>query len=154
MDLQYYFSKFQFFISLGYVTIISTFLTLIFTQIIKIILKEKGVFTNEIKQDLLLSQIGRIIALITYVTLYLINEIVLKHSIIIDKSLFIGLLTGSSLTLTLAKGIYTFLHQHFARKDIFERLEKADMIISQLQESAQETQKWILSSKKKQGELK
>lgn len=154
MDLQYYFSKFQFFISLGYVTIISTILTLIFTQIIKVILKKKGVFTNEIKQDLLLSQIGRIIALITYVTLYLINEIVLKHSIIIDKNLFIGLLTGSSLTLTLAKGIYTFLHQHFARKDIFERLEKADMIISQLQESAQETQKWILSSKKKQGELK
>lgn len=50
--------NYKFFISLGYVTIISSILTLIVTQIIKIILKKKNVINEEMfasKKDIILS---------------------------------------------------------------------------------------------------
>lgn len=52
--------NYKFFISLGYVTIISSILTLIVTQIIKIILKKKNVINEEMfapKKDIILSRV-------------------------------------------------------------------------------------------------
>ena len=102
--------NYKFFISLGYVTIISSILTLIVTQIIKIILKKKNIINEEMfasKKDIILSRVGRIISLIIYSSLYLFNEFYLKHNIVFDETLCIGLISGSALTLTLSKGIYT-----------------------------------------------
>ena len=89
--------NYEFFISLGYVTIISSFLTLIITQIIKVILKKKNVINEEMfasQKDIILSRIGRIISLIIYSSLYILNEYFLKHNIVFDGALITGLLSG------------------------------------------------------------
>ena len=156
--------NYEFFISLGYVTIISSVLTLIITQIIKIILKKKNVINEEMfasKKDIILSRIGRIISLIIYSSLYILNEYFLKHNIVFDGALITGLLSGSALTLTLSKGIYTMLHQYCEKKTLFERLECVSTIIDKMSETTDENltkeekienftkeNKWILTNKK------
>ena len=156
--------NYEFFISLGYVTIISSVLTLIITQIIKIILKKKNVINEEMfasKKDIILSRVGRIVSLIIYSSLYLFNEFYLKHNIVFDETLCIGLISGSALTLTLSKGIYTMLHQYCEKKTLFERLEYVSTIIDKMSETTDEDltkeekienftkeNKWILTNKK------
>lgn len=156
--------NYEFFISLGYVTIISSVLTLIITQIIKIILKKKNVINEEMfasQKDIILSRIGRIISLIIYSSLYILNEYFLKHNIVFDGALITGLLSGSALTLTLSKGIYTMLHQYCEKKTLFERLEYVSTIIDKMSETTDEDltkeekienftkeNKWILTNKK------
>ena len=133
--------NYEFFISLGYVTIISSILTLIITQIIKVILRKKNVINEEMfasKKDIILSRIGRIISLIIYSSLYILNEYFLKHNIVFDGALIIGLLSGSALTLTLSKGIYTMLHQYCEKKTLFERLEYVSAIIDKMSETTDE----------------
>ena len=156
--------NYEFFISLGYVTIISSILTLIITQIIKVILKKKNVINEEMfasQKDIILSRIGRIISLIIYSSLYILNEYFLKHYIVFDGALITGLLSGSALTLTLSKGIYTMLHQYCEKKTLFERLEYVSTIIDKMSETTDEDltkeekienftkeNKWILTNKK------
>ncbi len=156
--------NYEFFISLGYVTIISSILTLIITQIIKVILKKKNVINEEMfasQKDIILSRIGRIISLIIYSSLYILNEYFLKHNIVFDGALITGLLSGSALTLTLSKGIYTMLHQYCEKKTLFERLEYVSTIIDKMSETTDEDltkeekienftkeNKWILTNKK------
>ena len=156
--------NYEFFISLGYVTIISSILTLIITQIIKEILKMKNVINEEMfasQKDIILSRIGRIISLIIYSSLYILNEYFLKHNIVFDGALITGLLSGSALTLTLSKGIYTMLHQYCEKKTLFERLEYVSTIIDKMSETTDEDltkeekienftkeNKWILTNKK------
>ena len=161
--------NYEFFISLGYVTIISSVLTLIITQIIKIILKKKNVINEEMfasKKDIILSRVGRIISLIIYSSLYLFNEFYLKHNIVFDETLCIGLISGSALTLTLSKGIYTMLHQYSEKKTIFEKIEYLNNIENVLRKETNENltkeeqvdnmineitkNKWVLTNK---GEL-
>ena len=156
--------NYEFFISLGYVTIISSILTLIITQIIKVILKKKNVINEEMfasQKDIILSRIGRIISLIIYSSLYILNEYFLKHNIVFDGALITGLLSGSALPLTLSKGIYTMLHQYCEKKTLFERLEYVSTIIDKMSETTDEDltkeekiehftkeNKWILTNKK------
>ena len=161
--------NYEFFISLGYVTIISSILTLIVTQIIKIILKKKNIINEEMfasKRDIILSRIGRIVSLIIYSSLYLFNEFYLKHNIVFDETLCIGLISGSALTLTLSKGIYTMLHQYCEKKTIFEKIEYLNNIENVLKKETNEKltkeeqvdnmineitkNKWVLTNK---GEL-
>ena len=161
--------NYEFFISLGYVTIISSVLTLIITQIIKIILKKKNVINEEMfasKKDIILSRVGRIVSLIIYSSLYLFNEFYLKHNIVFDETLCIGLISGSALTLTLSKGIYTMLHQYSEKKTIFEKIEYLNNIENVLKKETNENltkeeqvdnmineitkNKWVLTNK---GEL-
>lgn len=161
--------NYEFFISLGYVTIISSILTLIITQIIKIILKKKNVINEEMfesQKDIILSRVGRIVSLIIYSSLYLFNEFYLKHNIVFDETLCIGLISGSALTLTLSKGIYTMLHQYSEKKTIFEKIEYLNNIENVLKKETNENltkeeqvdnmineitkNKWVLTNK---GEL-
>ena len=75
----------DFYLSIGLITVISSFITLVLTQIIKVIMKKSKVITKDMESSLVdtkLSMVGRIIASISYVTLYFVNEIfVLKHQI-------------------------------------------------------------------------
>lgn len=153
---------FKFYLSLGLITILASVFTMLITQIIKVILKKKKVIyegMEQSKKDIILSRIGRVVALFVYTGLYIGKEIYLKHTVVINESLVAGLLTGATGTLILAKGIYTFLHQWSEKKNVFERLEYAEKIVSQVSEK-QETlstdkvevkedkkNKWILSKK-------
>lgn len=132
--------NFEFFISLGYVTITASILTMIFTQIIKMILKKRkiiypGMEANE--KDAILSKAGRIVAIILYSSLYIGNEYYLKHQIIFDGALLTGILSGGALTLTIAKGLYTTIRQYQKKSNVFERLKMAEKTIKQLNQSNQ-----------------
>lgn len=119
----------DFFISLGYVTLIASILTMLITQFIKLILIKKGIITenmNSSRKDIILSGIGRIIALVLYTALYLLNEYYLKHHVVFDENLIVGLFSGGALTLTVAKGLYTMLHQSSQKKKLFKQLESVE----------------------------
>ena len=118
------------------------------------------------KKDIILSRIGRIVSLIIYSSLYLFYEFYLKHNIVFDETLCIGLISGSALTLTLSKGIYTMLHQYSEKKTIFEKIEYLNNIENVLKKETNEKltkeeqvnnmineitkNKWVLTNK---GEL-
>lgn len=143
----------DFYLSIGFITVISSFLTLVLTQIIKAIMKKSKAITKDMASSLVdakLSMVGRIIASLSYVALYFINEIfILKHHIQLSGSLLTSLLTGITFTLTNTKGIYTALHQMSKKKDVYEKLEYAETIIKKLDEPIDETKKkWILTNKK------
>ncbi len=137
MDIAYL-KDYRFYVKVSAVTIIAGILTLIITQIIKVVLKKKRIIVEgmeECRKDEVLSRIGRIVALITYASFYIGNELYLKHTLAFDGALITGLLTGATLTLTIAKGIYTMLHQWSQKKNIYERLEYAEKAKSILEEA-------------------
>ncbi len=152
---------FKFYIVLGIVTIIASVLTMIITQIIKIILQKKKIIyegMEKSKKDIILSRIGRIVALVVYTSLYIAKEMCLKQEIVFDGALLTGLLTGSTGTLLLAKSIYTLFHQWAEKNTVFERLEYAEKAKALLEEELNKKIineedkskiKWILTNKKK-----
>lgn len=144
---------FKFYLSLGYVVIISSILTIILMQFYKFILTKKKIITEKInpdKKDLILSKSGRFISLIVYSLVYIINEIILKNEIVLNESLIIGLLSGGAATLIVAKGLYTSLHQQQKRKNIFEKLSKAEEQLKRLQDEALQKQNKIILKKKEE----
>ena len=142
----------DFYLSIGLITVISSFITLVLTQIIKVIMKKSKVITKDMESSLVDTKLSmvRIIASVSYVTLYFVNEIfILKHHIQLSGSLLTSILTGIAFTLTNTKGIYTALHQMSKKKDVYEKLKYAETIIKQLDEPIDETKKkWILTNKK------
>lgn len=109
MDLRYI-KDYRIYVKVSYITILASIMTIIITQIIKTILKKKKIITEETeasKKDEILSRTGRIIALVVYTIMYLINERIINKTIKIDESLITGLITGATLTITIAKGINT-----------------------------------------------
>ena len=133
---------FDFLFSLGYVTLGSSVITMIIVEIIKIILKGTKVInkdTNAIKKDILLSRIGRVVALISYASLYVVDVLVIKRSeILLDISLLTSLISGSALTLCISKGIYTGLRQMSKKKTVYEKLEVAEQTIKDLENEIKE----------------
>lgn len=144
-------TDYQFYISLGYVTLIASVVTIIMTQLYKMILKKKKILSKDMdpdKKDSILAVSGRVIALIIYSLIYLGNEFILKHTIVITEATVIGLLSGGAATLTLAKGIYTAIRQHQKKKNVFEKLQVAEQQLQDIHAEAIIKQKIILSSRK------
>lgn len=156
--------EYQFYVEVGYVTLIAAFLTLIFTQIIKVILKKKNILYEGMeasRKDMILVRIGRIVAFVLYTGLYLGNAWYFHQTIVFDETLITGLFVGAALTLTTAKGIYTTLHQWSKKKDVYDRLAFAEQIIeeqkkeqSEFLEETKGNQKWILTRKQEKGKRK
>lgn len=151
-------TNYEFFIQLGYVTIISSILTMIITFIIKLILRKRKVIREEMEpteKDYILSKVGRFVALIIYTALYIGNEFYLKHTIVFDGALLTGLFSGATLTLTLAKGFYTMIRQYQKKKSVFEKLKFCEDTIQKLQKpcdpnnSVEEVVKSITTDKPK-----
>ena len=136
-------ATFDFLFSLGYVTLGSSIATLIVVAIIKFILKGSGVLTNSMnatKKDVLLSRIGRIVALVVYAGFYIIDVLVIKESSLeVDVGLFASLLSGSTLTLCISKGFYTGLRQMSKKNNVFDKLEVAQKTIFKLQKELEES---------------
>ena len=110
---------------------------MIFTQIIKSILKKTKTITvnmDSAKKDIILSRTGRIVALVIYTLLYIIDILFIKKdTLVVDVALFTSLLSGSTLTLCISKGFYTGLRQMSKKNDVFEKLEVAEKTIYKLQ---------------------
>ncbi len=136
MDFSYL-REVAFLLSLGYVTLFSSLITLVVVGIIKLFLKQIKVIKkgmNPTKKDILLSRIGRIVALITYASIYIIDVIYIRHSeLVFDASLVTSLLSGSALTLCISKGIYTGIRQMQKKKDLIEKVEVAEETIKKLE---------------------
>ena len=156
MDITFL-KDYKLYIKVSYVTIIASIITIIITQIIKTILKKKKIITEETeasKKDEILSRTGRIVALIVYTIMYIVNEIIINKEIEINKGLITGIISGSALTITIAKGIYTMLHQWSEKKSIYERLEYAEKVKETLQKELEEIKEnkvqnqWTLTNKK------
>ena len=153
---------FEFLYSLGTVTIISSVVTMIIVEIIKLILKQAKVIKpgmNPTKKDIILSRVGRMVALITYATLYVVDILYIRHvDLVIDIALFTSLLSGSTLTLCISKGIYTGIRQMEKKNTVYEKLEVAEETINKLQGEIKELNvelikeepkenKWVLKTK-------
>lgn len=156
MDITFL-KDYKLYIKVSYVTIIASIITIIITQIIKTILKKKKIITEETeasKKDEILSRTGRIVALIVYTIMYIVNEIIINKEIEINKGLITGIISGSALTITIAKGIYTMLHQWSEKKSIYERLEYAEKVKETLQKELEQIKEnkvqntWTLTNKK------
>lgn len=133
--------NYEFYIQVGYLTVLASVLTLVITQLIKMILKKKKVIYEGMevsKKDMILQAVGRVTALIIYSCLYLANEFILKHVIVFDGALLTGLLTGAALTLLVAKAIYTVLHQWSKKRNVFERLEYVKQVKNELENALNE----------------
>ena len=130
-------ATFDFLFSLGYVTLGASLITMIFTEIIKIILKKAKVLTPNIdttKKDIVLSRVGRIVALVVYACFYVVDILFIKKTRLeIDITLFTSLISGSTFTLIISKGIYTGIRQISKKKNVFDKLEVAQKTIFKLQ---------------------
>lgn len=132
-----------FIINLGIEVIGASLLTILVTQIVKIILKKQKVITCEMQEtqkDELLIKVGRITGLIVYLSVFIAKKIILKEEININEELIFSFLQGLTMTLLLAKGIYTMLHQYMNKKTVYEELKKT-------KEELQEVKSWTLQNK-------
>ena len=149
-DLQ----NFKFYLSLGFVIVLSSIFTIVFLEIIKLILKKRKVITEDIdtdKKDDMLSKIGRFVALIIYISVYFITELVTKNTIVLNEALVIGLLSGSVASLTVAKGLYTAFRQKQKKQKVYDKLSVAEKQLEKLQKDDLTKQaKIILTRKEKE----
>lgn len=146
-------TDYEFFLSLGSVTVGASLVTLVVTEIIKAILKKRRVITaetDESRRDSILAAVGRSVALVAYTGLYIANEFLLSRSVVLDGELLAGLFSGAALTLAVSKGIYTALHQHRNKKTVYEKLRRAEETIAALGETgtpvkaSDKDRKWAL----------
>ena len=72
---------------------------------------------SETQKDTYLRALGRFIAFVTYTLLYLGSDLLTYHQIIFDGTFLVSLLSGSSLTISLSKAIYTWMHQKGKEKE-------------------------------------
>ena len=135
-------ATFDFLFSLGYVTLSASIMTMIVTEVVKLILKATKVLTpniNQTKKDIILSRTGRIAALVIYALFYVIDIVFIKKTtLVIDIAFFASLLSGSTLTLFISKGIYTALRQMSKKSNVFEKLEVAQKTIFKLNQELKE----------------
>lgn len=130
-------ATFDFLFSLGYVTLGASVVTLIVTEVAKAILKGAKVLnggTSAVRKDIVLSRVGRAVALIAYASLYVADVLLVKKGeLALDEALLASLLSGGALTLCVSKGVYTGLRQMAKRRGVFEKLEAAEEAVAGLE---------------------
>ena len=99
------------------VTLLASLLSLILTFIFKRVTKKVWQGKSETQKDTYLRALGRFIAFVTYTLLYLGSDLLTYHQIIFDGTFLVSLLSGSSLTISLSKAIYTWMHQKGKEKE-------------------------------------
>ena len=120
------------------VTLLASLLSLILTFIFKRVTKKVWQDKSETQKDTYLRALGRFIAFVTYTLLYLGSDLLTYHQIIFDGTFLVSLLSGSSLTISLSKAIYTWMHQ--------KGKEKEESNASSLQQQESQT-RWVLTKK-------
>ena len=98
-------------------TLLASLLSLILTFIFKSVTKKVWQDKSETQKDTYLRALGRFIAFVTYTLLYLGSDLLTYHQIIFDGTFLVSLLSGSSLTISLSKAIYTWMHQKGKEKE-------------------------------------
>ena len=119
-------------------TLLASLLSLILTFIFKRVTKKVWQDKSETQKDTYLRALGRFIAFVTYTLLYLGSDLLVYHQILFDGTFLVSLLSGSSLTISLSKAIYTWMHQ--------KGKEKEESNASSLQQQESQT-RWVLTKK-------
>ena len=119
-------------------TLLASLLSLILTFIFKRVTKKVWQDKSETQKDTYLRALGRFIAFVTYTLLYLGSDLLVYHQILFDGTFLVSLLSGSSLTISLSKAIYTWMHQ--------KGKEKEENITSSPQQQESQT-RWVLTKK-------
>ena len=119
-------------------TLLASLLSLLLTFIFKKVTKKAWQDKSETQKDTYLRALGRYIALITYTLLYLGSDLLTYHQILFDGTFLVSLLSGVSLTISLSKAIYTWMHQ--------KGKEKEESNTSSLQQQESQTH-WVLTKK-------
>ena len=119
-------------------TLLASLLSLILTFIFKRVTKKVWQDKSETQKDTYLRALGRFIAFVTYTLLYLGSDLLVYHQILFDGTFLVSLLSGSSLTISLSKAIYTWMHQ--------KGKEKEESNASSLQQQESQTL-WVLTKK-------
>lgn len=130
-------------INLGVEVIGASLLTILLTQIIKMILKKKKVINKEmqeVEKDELLTKVGRIVGLSIYLGVFILKNIILKEEFKVNEEMIFNFVQGLTMTLILAKGIYTMLHQYMNKKSVYEELRNTKKELS-------EVKTWTLQNK-------
>ena len=125
------------------VTLLASLLSLILTFIFKRVTKKVWQDKSETQKDTYLRALGRFIAFVTYTLLYLGSDLLTYHQIIFDGTFLVSLFSGSSLTISLSKAIYTWMHQ--------KGKEKEENITSSPQQKESQTH-WVLTKKQSKEE--
>ena len=99
------------------VTLLASLLSLLLTFIFKRVTKKVWQDKSETQKDTYLRALGRFIAFVTYTLLYLGSDLLTYHQIIFDGTFLVSLFSGSSLTISLSKAIYTWMHQKGKEKE-------------------------------------
>ncbi|GEM_PF-4992909 len=130
-------ATFDFLFSLGYVTLGASFATMVLTEIVKLIMKGTKAITpetNATKKDIVLSRVGRVIALIAYASFYVVDILLIKKGeLVLDVAFFASILSGGALTLCISKGVYTGLRQMSKKRTVFDKLDVAEETIARLE---------------------
>ena len=147
MDFIQLYHNFQWFFSLGYVTIIAIILTMVTLELIKVtVLKKKLATYSPDQKDKLLSGIGTVLAFIFFAICHFGNEMILQGKFMIDfdKAVqSISIPTGAIVTWTASKGLYTMIHKAInrckAKKSLKEQIpeiaEELDEVRQQVEEA-------------------
>ena len=117
-------------------TLLASLLSLILT--FKRVTKKVWQGKSETQKDTYLRALGRFIAFVTYTLLYLGSDLLTYHQILFDGTFLVSLLSGSSLTISLSKAIYTWMHQ--------KGKEKEENMTSSPQQQESQT-RWVLTKK-------
>lgn len=133
------YNELSWFFELGYVVIIATILSMVFTQIWKkTILKKALVKASDSQKDKILGGCGTITSLVIYGVVYVANEMITQHtfSIVIEwHSAWAIISSGAAVTWVAAKGLYTVIHKAIQRHKEGKSLkENADAIKKDLNE--------------------
>ena len=119
-------------------TLLASLLSLLLTFIFKKVTKKAWQDKSETQKDTYLRALGRFIAFVTYTLLYLGSDLLTYHQILFDGTFLVSLLSGVSLTISLSKAIYTWMHQ--------KGKEKEESNTSSLQQQESQTH-WVLTKK-------
>ena len=130
-------ATFDFLFSLGYVTLGASAATIVLTEVAKLVFRRAAALrpgVDPTRRDIFLSGVGRVMALISYASLYVVDTLLIrKVTLALDSALVASLLGGSALTLVVSKGIYTAIRQMAKRKGVFDKLEAAEEAIARLE---------------------
>ena len=119
----------------GINTLLTAVLTLIIMKIVKVILNKTLKINNmdATRKDNILSRVGRLIVIITYISVYVINVIFIeKTNININIQEILFLIRGIIYSLIITKGIYTSIRQMEKKEDVYEKLEIANSLVNEL----------------------
>jgi len=140
-----FYNQFSWFVSLGYVTIIATFLTMGLVELLKATALKKCLKDADAnKKDKVLSLLGSGVSLVIFAACHFGNEMILQHTFFInfnEVTQAVSITSGAAITWVAAKGLYTVFHKITKRlkekKSLKDALKDANSDIDEVKKEVE-----------------